>query len=95
MRQVRKETQALIDRFNAAAEGGSTTMSDDVAPEEKAEMLHVLFADAFGKLAAGHFLAGTLDDLVEGFKRGDVSFRFSVDGLTVETPAPVSPPSGN
>jgi hypothetical protein len=39
-------------------------MSDDLTPEDKAEVLCVLFNDALGKLAARYFLAGTLDDLV-------------------------------
>jgi hypothetical protein len=70
-------------------------MGEDLTPEEKAEALAVLFNDALGKLADRYFLAGTLDALVEGFREGRVSFRFSVDGLTVETPAPVSPPCRN
>jgi hypothetical protein len=68
-------------------------MPDDIAPEEKAEVLAVFFTEALGQLAAAYFLAGTLDALVEDFREGRVSFSFS--GLTVETPAPVSPPSGN
>jgi hypothetical protein len=70
-------------------------MTDDISPEERAEALSVLFSDALGRLVAQHFLAGTLDALLEDFREGRVSFRFAVDGLTVETPAPVAPPSGN
>jgi hypothetical protein len=65
-------------------------MSDDISPEEKAEALPVLFSDALGQLVARYFLAGTLDELLDDFRDGRVSFRFSVDGVTVETPAPVS-----
>jgi hypothetical protein len=64
-------------------------------PEEKAEILAVLFNDALGRLAGSYAVAEKLDELVEGFKRGDVVLEFSMHGLTVKVATPSPPASPN
>jgi hypothetical protein len=64
---------------------------DDLTPEGKAEVLADLFNDALGQLAARYSFAGTLDELVEGFKDGSVILQFSIRGLDVL--ARIEPPA--
>jgi hypothetical protein len=70
-------------------------VSDEITPEDKAEMLVLLFNDALGKLAAQHAIDGTLDDLADGFMQGSVLLEFSRHGIVVKvattTPPPASP----